>query len=141
MKTIGKMFRVSICAVLVAQWAGCGTILHPERKGQRDGRIDPGIAVLDGLGLLFFIIPGVIAFAVDFSNGTIYLPGTFAKFDPKHSNAETIEKIIEQKTGYRVKLDQENIQVSRLESLDEMNKRFAEVSPQTRDIRLALNSK
>ena len=34
------------------------------------------MAVLDGIGLLFFIIPGVIAFAVDFSNGTIYLPGT-----------------------------------------------------------------
>ena len=34
------------------------------------------MAVLDGIGLLFFILPGVIAFAVDFSNGTIYLPGT-----------------------------------------------------------------
>lgn len=34
--------------------------------------IDPGIAVLDGLGLLLFIVPGVIAFAVDFTTGTIY---------------------------------------------------------------------
>ena len=52
----------------------CGTWIHPERKGQQAGRIDPGIAILDGIGLLFFVIPGVIAFAVDFSNGTIYLP-------------------------------------------------------------------
>ncbi len=55
--------------------SGCGTIMHPERKGQISGRIDPGIAVLDGIGLLFFFVPGVIAFVVDFSNGTIYLPG------------------------------------------------------------------
>ncbi|PSL12264.1 hypothetical protein CLV44_11999 [Marinobacterium halophilum] len=54
---------------------GCGTIMHPERKGQVSGRIDPGVAVLDGIGLLFFFVPGVIAFAVDFNNGTIYLPG------------------------------------------------------------------
>lgn len=56
--------------------ASCGTILHPERKGQVDGRIDPSIAILNGIGLLLFLVPGVIAFAVDFSNGTIYLPGT-----------------------------------------------------------------
>jgi hypothetical protein len=52
----------------------CGTILHPERKGQVSGRIDPSIAVLNGLGLLLYFVPGIIAFAVDFSNGTIYLP-------------------------------------------------------------------
>lgn len=64
-----------LTASLFAQLTACGTILHPERKGQKSGRIDPAIAVFDGIGLLFFLIPGVIAFAVDFSNGTIYLPG------------------------------------------------------------------
>lgn len=63
-----------IAAILTTNLSGCGTILHPDRKGQIDGRIDPAIAVLDAVGLLFFLIPGVIAFAVDFSNGTIYLP-------------------------------------------------------------------
>ena len=53
---------------------GCGTIMYPERKGQSLGKIDPAVAILDGLGLLLFLVPGVIAFAVDFSNGTIYLP-------------------------------------------------------------------
>jgi len=53
---------------------GCGTILHPERKGQISGQVDPSIVLLNGLGLLFFLVPGVVAFAVDFSNGTIYLP-------------------------------------------------------------------
>ncbi len=59
---------------VLATSAGCGTILHPERKGQRAGRIDWKIAALDGLGLILFFVPGVIAFAVDFNNGTIYLP-------------------------------------------------------------------
>ncbi len=54
----------------------CGTIMYPERKGQIDGKIDPTVAILNGVGLLLFLVPGVIAFAVDFSNGTIYLPGT-----------------------------------------------------------------
>ncbi len=75
-KTLGKPLRIFICAVLMVQLMGCGTILYPERKGQTGGRIDTGVAVLDGIGLLLFVVPGVIAFAVDFYNGTIYLPGT-----------------------------------------------------------------
>lgn len=67
---------VALCSTgLVLQLTACGTILHPERKGQKSGQIDPAIALFDAVGLLFFLIPGVIAFAVDFSNGTIYLPG------------------------------------------------------------------
>lgn len=70
-----KIIIMGISFGLVAQLTACGTILHPERKGQRSGSIDPKIAIFDAIGLLFFLIPGVIAFAVDFSNGTIYLPG------------------------------------------------------------------
>ncbi len=62
-------------AILAAALSGCGTLLYPERKGQSGGRIDPAVAILDGVGLLLFLIPGLIAFAVAFSNGTIYLPG------------------------------------------------------------------
>lgn len=54
--------------------AGCGTMLYPERRGQPAGQLDWGIVLLDGIGLLLFFIPGVIAFAVDFATGTIYLP-------------------------------------------------------------------
>lgn len=60
-------------SVLVAM-AGCGTILHPERRGQEAGPLDWNVVALDAVGLLFFFVPGVIAFAVDFNNGTIYLP-------------------------------------------------------------------
>lgn len=60
--------------MLATAAGGCGTILHPERRGQPAGPLDWKIVALDTIGLLLFFIPGVIAFAVDFSNGTIYLP-------------------------------------------------------------------
>lgn len=69
-----RLTTFSSIALLVTALTACGTIIHPERKGQVSGRIDPAIAVLDGIGLLLYFVPGVIAFAVDFSNGTIYLP-------------------------------------------------------------------
>jgi hypothetical protein len=139
-KKLVKTLYVLVCAVLIVQLAGCGTLMYPERKGQKGGRIDAGVAVLDGIGLLFFLIPGIIAYAVDFNNGTIYLPGTSrssldlnnikqVKFDPKHYTNATIEKIIKEETGYAVKLNQDNMKISRLESIDDMMMRFAEVLP------------
>ncbi|HVJ66853.1 MAG TPA: hypothetical protein VM510_02650 [Caulifigura sp.] len=56
-------------------WTSCGALIHPERVGQpRTGRLDPGIILLDGLGLLLFLVPGLVAFIVDFATGAIYLP-------------------------------------------------------------------
>jgi hypothetical protein len=128
-KTIGAWL---ITAVLALQFAGCGTLLHPERRGQRGGNLDAGIVVLDAIGLLFFIIPGVIAFAVDFSNGTIYLPSGPKRssranevrrvgFDPGRGRAG-IEAVIEQETGMCVAL--EGAQVSELSSMDQVMARF-----------------
>ncbi len=71
--------RVFLVAILMVQLTGCGTILYPERKGQKSGTIDSGIVVLDAFGFLIFIVPGVVAFIIDFSNGTIYLPGTWGR--------------------------------------------------------------
>jgi len=75
-KTLVNPLRILICTVLMVQLMGCGTILYPERKGQKGSQIDAGVCILDGIGVLFYIIPGVIALAVDFYNGTIYLPRT-----------------------------------------------------------------
>lgn len=76
MSAIFKRMTVAMLSVgLVGQLAACGTILYPERKGQIDGQIDTQVAILNAIGLLFFLVPGVIAFAVDFSTGAIYLPG------------------------------------------------------------------
>ena len=63
-----------LCSALVTQLTACGTIFYPERRGQISGQIDPGVAILNGIGLLFYIIPGLIAFGVDFATGAIYLP-------------------------------------------------------------------
>lgn len=115
---------------------GCGTILYPERRGQKGTRIDPGVAVLDGIGLLFFIIPGVIAFAVDFGNGCIYYSssgkGIFSSqrelkripFD-RRRGAKDVERLIRENTGVSVKLNEPGIQVFELNSVDDLPGRFA----------------
>ncbi|MCE8027824.1 hypothetical protein HOP54_03860 [Halomonas daqingensis] len=116
----GLVLGVSITALV-----GCGTVFHPERKGQMSGRIDPVVAIANGVGLLFFIVPGVIAYAVDFSNGTIYLPGTHdtASVDTlimdESMDVPTLEKLLSEKAGKRVRLDSELLRVEEVESLDE----------------------
>src|SRR3954466_8061096 len=65
--------RLAVCGSLTLV-AGCGTILYPERRYQPHGDVDLKVVAMDTLGLLLFFIPGVIAFAVDFTTGAIYLP-------------------------------------------------------------------
>lgn len=48
--------------------------MFPERRGHSEGKIDPNVVVMDGIGLLFFVIPGLVGFIVDFTTGAIYLP-------------------------------------------------------------------
>ena len=151
---MGKKFtqtlQILFCGLLVVQLTGCGTLLYPERRGQRGGHVDVGVALLDGIGLFLFIIPGVIAFAVDFSNGTIYLPGTVmssldmknirqVKFDPRKTDQLGIEQIIKEQTGCVVKLDQSNMAMTRLKSTNDMMVQFAQIMPQIRDDRVAFN--
>ena len=62
-------------AFLMALPTGCGTILFSQRQQQsHSGKLDPNILILDGVGLLFFVLPGLVAFGVDFYTGAIYLP-------------------------------------------------------------------
>ncbi len=104
--------------VLVAfQTASCGTLLHPERRGQPAGRLDPAVVVLDAAGLLLFFVPGIIAFAVDFSNGTIYLPPDrlyvssaptdqrmqTVQVEPGDLTSEKLEQILREQTGQSVR--------------------------------------
>jgi hypothetical protein len=73
--TTRRHFLATAAATVVSFLAGCGMLLHPERRGQPPGGgLDWSIVALDGLGMLLFFIPGVIAFAVDFATGAIYLP-------------------------------------------------------------------
>lgn len=104
-----------LAASLVVQLAGCGTLFYPDRRGQIDGRIDPAVAALNAVGLLIYLVPGIIAFAVDFATGAIYLPdnrysvaperlrdaiGADGRIDPLRLKA-----IIEADTGRTLPLD------------------------------------
>ena len=69
-----RMVAVLLCLTLALPLSSCGTLIFPERQGQSSGKLDPNVLILDGFGLLFFIVPGLVAFAVDFATGAIYLP-------------------------------------------------------------------
>jgi hypothetical protein len=69
-----RALSVVLATALGLQAAGCGTILYPERRGRSSGHVDAGVAVMDGFWCLAFIVPGVVAFIVDFGNGAIYAP-------------------------------------------------------------------
>ena len=84
MRIPSRLIGGALIAGLLTQISACGSIFYPDRRGQIDGKIDPAIAALNAFGLLFYIIPGVIAFAVDFATGAIYYgPGEHAQVDPQ----------------------------------------------------------
>ena len=126
------LFLKGVCLVtaitVLLGATSCGTILYPERRGQPAGHIDAGVAIMDAIGLLFFIVPGVIAFAVDFSTGAIYLPPEheLAEIDSSSINSaekvqldqacltrQGIETVITEKTGRSVNLTSDNVKVAR----------------------------
>jgi len=115
---IKKSIITSTVVAFAMQVTACGTIIHPERKGQSAGQLDTSIVALNAVGLLFFLVPGVIAFAVDFNNGAIYLPGGSASITSENVNIvsvdgeisnEKIEKVILEQTGKTVNLDEGNV--------------------------------
>lgn len=74
-----QLFGHAVLVVTAYSTTGCGTVLHPERRNRpHSGQIDWKIAAMNGLGLVLFFVPGVIAFAVDFYTGAIYLPAGHA---------------------------------------------------------------
>lgn len=136
-KTISRTIQIMILTVLTLQMTGCGYLMYPERRGQKGGRIDVGVAILDGIGLVFFLIPGIIAYAVDFSSGTIYVPGTnhaeldgndlkTVHFDPKHYTKQGLEMLILANTGVSVKMDKAGTEAYKMASLTDMKQHFAQ---------------
>ena len=116
MRTQQKILGGLLSLALISQLAACGTIFYPERRGQVSGRIDPAIAVMDAIGLLFYIIPGLLAFAVDFITGAIYLPGgKQVQVDPQLLQQAVkpdgsidnlrLQRIIQEQTGQSLPLD------------------------------------
>ncbi|ERL49442.1 hypothetical protein [Halomonas huangheensis] len=113
-----------LLTIALSSLVGCGTVFHPERKGQAGGRIDPVVALANGVGLLFYIVPGVIAYAVDFSNGTIYLPSADnASIErlplDRDMDTEELEQLLSERVGVPVELEDELVRVDAVESLEE----------------------
>ena len=73
MRISSRLIGGAVAAALVTQLTACGTLFWPDRRGQIEGRIDPVVAALDAIGILFYVLPGLIAFGVDFATGAIYL--------------------------------------------------------------------
>lgn len=71
-----RAVSLAVVAAIALQLTGCGAILYPERRGTHGGRVDTGVVVMDGLWCLLFIVPGVVAFIVDFSDNAIYEGGS-----------------------------------------------------------------
>lgn len=141
-KTLVKITSASLATILVLQLTACGTIFYPERKGQRGGQIDPVVAVADAIGLLFYFIPGVIAFAVDFSTGAIYKGrGKHSSLTPEELESvkkdgkvdtQALNKVLSEKLGQPVDVNAINVQVKKFDSTDEVLAYFAKT-----DVKLA----
>src|SRR5690606_38675821 len=118
-----RLAALTLIVTMMVSLSGCGTLFYPERKGQLQGQIDPGVAIADGLGLLLFIVPGVIAYAVDFSNNTIYLPSTHdasierLKFQGNMNEAR-LPSLIETHTGHHLDWQHEIVRIETPASLD-----------------------
>ena len=132
-----QIVSIAVLGLLEVTTSGCGTVMHPERRGQAAGPLDWGIVALDAVGLLFFFIPGVIAFAVDFNNGTIYLPNdgragqmqNASQSQPQQlipvatsqpqPTPQMIENAIARETGHQVRLLPGSFRTKVLQRLDQ----------------------
>ncbi|MCY1287254.1 hypothetical protein D9M68_361660 [compost metagenome] len=116
MRMQSRLIGGVLVATLVTQLTACGTLFFPERRGQIEGRIDPAVAAMNAIGILFYVIPGLIAFAVDFATGAIYLPDDqTAQVDPAllqqtigadgQIDRQQLKALIERETGHSLPLD------------------------------------
>jgi hypothetical protein len=123
MRLPSRLIAGVLAATLLSQLAACGTLFYPDRRGQIDGKIDPAVAAMDAIGILFFVIPGLLAFAIDFTTGAIYLPDGKYALAPEHlqdaigadGNVDTakLKAIIQRETGQSLPLDNPNLRLQR----------------------------
>ena len=133
-KLTRRDFVQCIAAGSLGLATGCGTIFYPERRGQPAGDLDWKIVALDALGLLLFFVPGIIAFAVDFSTGAIYLPPyeygaadpprpdeplVAMRLPPDQLTPERLEQVASQHAKREVRLVDGQYQTVQLASLDD----------------------
>ncbi len=123
-----KLTPIALSLTMVFQ-AGCGTLLYPERQGQERGdKLDPTVLILNGIGLFFFVIPGLVSFAVDFNTGALYLPSEEGASKVSHNStqntqmftiqgkvdAQAINAIIEEQLNIANVLSHDNLQIEEI---------------------------
>jgi hypothetical protein len=135
-----RIMMAGLAAGTASLLSSCGTIIYPDRVNQEErGDLDPMMLGLDAVGLFFFLIPGVIAFAVDFSTGAIYFPEDHEKGDRENTifdrmdsqvrlDKEGIEKIVAHKTGTHIYLETSEVRVMELQGLDQFWMAYARLS-------------
>jgi hypothetical protein len=123
-----KLVALALIATVLFASTSCGTLLYPERRGQPRGVIDSGVVLLDAIGLIFFVVPGLVAFAVDFSTGAIYFPpppnGPSPSYAPMTQNEFRREDLV------KVQVPKEELSRAKIEQVALETGRFrpAEIS-------------
>jgi hypothetical protein len=142
---LGRFLGSVIACLLVVSLVACGTILYPERRGQDGGKLDTDVVILDAVGLFFFLVPGVIAFAVDFVTGAIYLPAgdrsktsevlgqaEIQRHDLPASEPDAIAAVIEEQTGMSVDLRSGTVVVVEAYSVEDVWARLLDMDARAR---------
>ena len=139
-----RIMMTGLAAGAASLLSSCGTIIYPDRVNQEErGDLDPMILVLDAVGLFFFLIPGIVAFAVDIGTGAIYFPEghetgerentIFDRMDARiRIDKQGIEKIVALKTGKRIDLEPGDVRVMELQGLDQFWMAYDQMSGQAR---------
>ncbi len=122
-----SILSLVLVVTLSSQLLSCGYILRPERRGQQSGKLDLAIVGLDSIGLIFFLVPGIIAFGVDIYSGTIYMQNKHAslewqkiknaKIDPKNINEKTIAAAIKKSSGITINFKDPRLKIYRDKNL------------------------
>lgn len=135
-----RKFQVLAACWLASLSSGCGTLLHPEREGQpRTGALDWTVVGMDAIGLIFFFVPGVIAFAIDIYNGTIFYPPEYGSLGAAHHlktvklcrpypSLDDVAEALSGKIGRTVRLRQGNyrtVPLAKIEDFWPTERRFA----------------
>ena len=109
LRSVLRWLAPCVGLALLVQIVGCGTLLYPERHGRRGGQVDPAVLIMDGVLLLFFVVPGLVAFAIDFYTGAVYVSGSSRTavlyVDPDELTQERLETILRVHAGQEVRLD------------------------------------
>ncbi|MCR9160008.1 MAG: hypothetical protein ACE37F_38205 [Nannocystaceae bacterium] len=95
----GRLRSLLAAGMLVALLPSCARIMHPERVGNRSGTVDVGPLVIDLLLFIPGLIPGVIAIAVDFGTGAIYVRNDAASLEDSGLRLELAGDAVD---GYEV---------------------------------------